>query len=87
MLLDELEDAGCGIFFEVAIDDLIVLFTFENGGERKDRKWKAAIPGLGGAGVIEDDHTGTSAMKIWNREGVRRLLSFAWKGRRAHWRP
>jgi len=64
MLLDELEDAGCGIFFEVAVDDLVVLFSLENGGERKNCEWKTPITRFGGARVIEDDHTGTSAVKI-----------------------
>jgi hypothetical protein len=83
MLLDELEDAAYRVFLEVAVYNLILLFAFEDCGEGEDSEWKATVTRLGGSGVIEDDHAGTSAMKMRNSEGVRRPLSFARSGRRA----
>ncbi len=69
MLLNKLKDASCGIFIKVAVDDLAYLFPFEHGGEREHGERKATVAGLRGARVIEDDHAGTSTVKIWNCEG------------------
>ncbi len=45
VLVDEFQDASGCILFKVAVDDLVLFFSFQRCRKGEDGKWKPAIAG------------------------------------------